>query len=80
MPTNDVIKIIVVTTLCLALLAVIGLAYLGKVDPQVIVTFVLTSISGILGGSAAWLGATQKERARTDGILSVLRAEHEKNS
>lgn len=72
---QDIIMAAVAITVCIAFLAVIGLAFLGKVDAQQIVTFVFTAVTGLLSGTVAWIGATQKERARTEGVLSVLKAE-----
>lgn len=78
MDTNSIIKICVTVTLCLSLLGVIGLAYVGKVDSQVVVTFVLTTFSSIAGGAAS-VGLTQYgNKVGVTTALNVMRAEQTK--
>lgn len=73
---NDIIKIIVTATLCIALLGIGVLVYAGKADANVFVTFVLTTFAGIAGGAGA---VTLTERGSKQGIttaLNVMRAEN----
>ena len=75
MDTNNIIKMVVVVTLCLALLGIVGLVYVGKVEPNMVVGFVLSAFSGLLGGGAA-VGLTQygsKQGVTT--ALNILRSE-----
>lgn len=78
MDTNGIIKIVVTVTLCLALLGVVGLAYVGKVEPSVVVTFVLTTFASLAGGAAS-VGLTQYgNKTGVTTALNMMRAEQTK--
>lgn len=76
--TGNLLKLIVVITLCIALLTVVGLAYAGKVDPNAVVTFILTAFASLAGG-AAGVGLTERgSRQGVNTALNVMRAESER--
>lgn len=77
MNTNDLIKIIVTVTMCLALLGVIGLAYLGKVETSVIVTFVLTTFASLAGGAGGVALTQYGNKTGVTTALNILRAEQQ---
>lgn len=75
---SDIAKLLVVITLCLALLGCLALAYAGKVDASTVVTFVLTAFASLAGG-AAGVGLTQYgSKQGVNTALNVMSQTREK--
>ena len=62
------IKLLLVLTACLGFLGVIAMALLGLVEPMVVVTFVFTTLSGII----AALGLNYTNRANEQGRVDAF--------
>ena len=66
---NDIIKLTVVVTMCLSLLGVIYMAIAGLVEAMVVVTFVLTTLTGIIAGAGiGYVNNRNTETARQDAF------------
>ena len=75
---NDWLKLLVAGTMCLALLGVVWMAVQKTIEPMVVVTFVLTTITGIVTGVGLTYANKANEQGKQEAFQSGVMAQTER--